>query len=261
MKSIVDIIKIISDNSKVIMLVIIAVLIMLFLRQCESTQKAKDEVTRITNNNTALTDTLEHYIDENGLLNGEIRGLNLTIDELGDEVEFEKNKPPITIVKYKTEIRDSIVFTPVIEQVFDTLFIAENPDGQQHVVKYNDTTTFGQSYRIVDFNMPIFVHDSLLYGGKANLTLRQNIWLESTLLQDRKTKEVFINLKTDYPGVSFNNASGILVQDDEGLKKFQRNSRKTIGLGIQMGVGMTTTGQFRNYVGVGIQYTPKFLQW
>ena len=161
MKSIVDIIKIISDNSKVIMLVIIAVLIMLFLRQCESTQKAKDEVIRITNNNAALTDTLEHYIDENGLLNGEIRGLNLTIDELGDEVEFEKNKPPITIVKYKTEIRDSIVFTPVIEQVFDTLFIAENPDGQQHVVKYNDTTEFGQSYRIVDFNMPIYVYDSL----------------------------------------------------------------------------------------------------
>ncbi|BCV01445.1 MAG: hypothetical protein CM15mV42_1240 [uncultured marine virus] len=249
-----DIIKVIFDNIKLVMLAAIVILIMLLLRQCDSTKKAKGEITRIVNNNLALTDTLEHYIDENGLLNGEVRGLNLKVSELADSVKIEKNKPPVTIVEYVTEVRDSIVFKPII----DTVVI--EPDGTyNHTVKYIDSISYGKSRRFVNFNMPVFTKDSLLYTGTANLSLRQNIWLEASILQDIKSKEVFVNLKTDYPGVSFNNATGILVERNEEFKVFARQQRKQFGLGLQLGIGFSD--QIRPYVGVGIHYSPRFLQW
>ena len=102
-------------NIKLIMGAGIVILFMLLMHQCSSTQQAKDEVVRITNNNLALADTIRNYIDENGILNGEIRGLHLKVSELGDEVEYEKSKPPVTVVEYITEVRDSIVFQSVVD--------------------------------------------------------------------------------------------------------------------------------------------------
>ena len=60
---------------------VIVILIMLLFKQCDSTRVAKDEVNRITNNNIALSDTIKNYIDHNGILNGEIKGLHLKLSD------------------------------------------------------------------------------------------------------------------------------------------------------------------------------------
>ena len=70
---------------------------------------------------------------------------------------------------------------------------------------------------------------------------------------------MFVHLKTDYPGVTFNDAQGILVQNDKQLKKFSYSQRKQFGLGIQVGVGYSD--RIRPYIGIGLHYSPKFLQW
>ena len=112
----------------------------------------------------------------------------------------------------------------------------------------------------MDITIPASVGDSLTLGP-AEIDLHQNIWLRTSIYQDRKTKEVFMRAETDYPNVAFNRGKGILVQDDKGLRQLMRQSRRTFGIGIQTGVGITTTGQTRHYIGVGIHYSPKFLQW
>ena len=110
------VLELVLQNTKIILCAVIMFLFMLLLRQCNSTRTAKEEVTRVTNNQLALNDTRVQYIDKNGILNGEIRGLHLKLDELDDTLQYEKNKPPITIIDYVTEIRDSIVFIPSITQ-------------------------------------------------------------------------------------------------------------------------------------------------
>ena len=248
--------KLISDNLKFILLAVVVVLIMLLLRQCESTSKAKNEITRITNNQLALQDTLEYYLDENGLLTGELRGLHLTIDELGDSIDYEKNKPPVTIIEYITQVKEVIV----TETIIDT--IGQSPDGTiMHLLKMTDSAKFEKSYRNIDVNVPIWISkDTTIKSGKAEINLDQGIWLNASLYQDLKTKEVFVELKTDYPGLTFNNAQGVLIKRDNAFKGFSLSQRKQFGAGLHLGLGIAGD-KVSPYIGIGVHYSPKFLQW
>lgn len=246
--------KLISENLKFILVVIVVALTMLLLRQCESTAKAKGEVTRLQNNQRALEDTLSHFIDKNGRLTATMRGLVYTMDELQDSLEYEKNKPPVTLIEYVTEVKEVIV----TETTIDT--IGERPDGTLiHLLQMTDSVKFEKSFRVVDVDVPVWI-DTTINAGKATIELQQGIWLNANLYQDIKTKEVFVELKTDYPGITFNNAQGVLVQRDDAFKGFSFSQRKQFGLGIHLGVGLTGNN-ISPYVGVGVHYTPKFLQW
>ena len=103
-----NILGILTDpkNTRMFLLGGIVVLFFLLMRQCNETENAKGEVTRIQNNLIAATDTIKNYVNEKGESVGEIRGLTLTLDELKDSLEVERMKPPITIVKYKTIIKE-----------------------------------------------------------------------------------------------------------------------------------------------------------
>ena len=119
-----NILGIITDpkNTRMFLLGGMAVLFLLLMRQCNETANAKGEVTRIQNNLVAANDTIRNYIDENGNSVGEIKGLSL--DELKDSLEIERNKPPITIVKTKTKIVEKIVEIPVESR--DTIIVQGN---------------------------------------------------------------------------------------------------------------------------------------
>ena len=246
--------KLISENLKFILIVIVVALTMLLLRQCESTSKAKGEVTRLQNNQRALEDTLSHFIDENGELTATMRGLVYTIDELEESLDYEKSKPPVTIIEYVTEVKEVII----PETIIDT--IGQRPDGTFiHLLQMIDSARFDKSFRNIEVNVPVWI-DTTINAGKAEIKISQGIWLNANLYQDTKTKEVFIELKTDYPGITFNNAQGVLVQKDEGFKGFSFSRRKQFGLGVHLGLGFT--GQnISPYVGVGVHYSPKLLQW
>ena len=240
---------------------LILILLILLVKQCESTQLDKLEITRLENNNLALQDTIRNYVSKDGLNTGEIRALNLKVDELNDSLDYEKSKPPVTITEYKVQIQEKIVEVPNLVVLTDTLHDTVYKDrGYTHLITVQSDTVYDKSLRTMDITIPANVGDSLTLGP-AEIDLHQNIWLRTSIYQDRKTKEVFMKAETDYPNVAFNRGKGILVQDDKGLRQLMRQSRRTFGIGIQTGVGITTTGQSRHYIGVGIHYSPKFLQW
>lgn len=251
-----NIIGILTDpkNTRMFLLGGIVVLCILLLRQCEETDKAKGEAIKISNNWKASLDTIENYIDKNGNAVAEIRALNLSLSEIESELEYEKNKPPLTVIKTETVIKEVIVEVPVIQ--VDTVIGDFNS-----ALEFSDQKSWNKSSRDIDVFVPYQTLDSTLNFGNAIISLNQNIFLTASLTRDNKTKELFVNLLTDYPGTTFNSAEGILIdQKDKAFKSLQYENRKTLGLGLQLGVGFSGDG-FTPYVGLGLNYTPKFLQW
>lgn len=238
----------IAKNTRLILAAVVAILFFLLMHQCEATRNAEDETQRIKNNQIALNDTIRNYKDKYGNAVGEIRGLTLTLDEVKKELEFEKKKPPVTIIKWKTIIVEKEVEVPV--KMNDSTIIVQSDK------------EWGKSSRSLKVEVPYAVKENKLTVGNANIELKQNIWLTASLFKDTKTKEVFVQLKTDYPNVQFNEAKGILVKEEDsgGLFNQSPSKVKTMGLGLHIGLGLTTGG-VSPYVGVGLNYTPRFLQW
>jgi hypothetical protein len=255
-----NILGILTDpkNTRMFLLGGIGVLLFLLLRQCNETDKAKGEVTRFQNNLIAANDTIRNYVNEKGESVGEIKGLNLSLEELRDSLEFEKNRPPITIVKYKTIVEEKIVEVPV--KTKDTV-VEQDGIEFNSVLSFESAKEWAKSSRLIDVSLPYTLSDSLSFGS-ATIGLKQNIWLDATLSQDVKTKEVFIKLTSDYPGTTFNNTQGIMIdKKSSAFKSLEMQNRKPFGLGLNLGMGVTGTGDFTPYLGIGISWNPKLLQW
>jgi hypothetical protein len=232
----------------------LVILALLFLRQCEQTRKAEWETTRISNNWKASQDTIRNYVDKNGNSAAEIRALTLTLDEAKKEIQFEKGKPPVTVIKYETKIVEKLVEIPVAS--IDTTIGNFNS-----AAVIASEASWGKSSRKIKTTVPYSFTEGKATFGEATIDLEQNIFLTASILRDKKTKEVFVNLSTDYPNTRFNSAQGIMIdQTSSGFRDLQIQNRKSLGLGLQLGVGVTETG-IAPYVGIGLNYTPKFLQW
>jgi hypothetical protein len=236
----------------------IMLLMFLLLRQCNQTEIAKGEVIRFQNNLTAANDTIINYTDRNGKSIGKIKGLSLSLEELKDSLEYEKGRPPITIIKYTTTIKEVIVEVPVITK--DTV---TNQDGTtfNSILSFKADSNWPKSSRSINVDLPYSIADSLIFGT-ALINLKQDIWLDATLSQDMKTKEIFIKLTSDYPGTTFNSAQGIMIdRKSKEFRSLQMQNRKAFGFGLNMGMGMTGTGEFTPYIGIGVSWSPKLLQW
>ena len=161
-----NIIAIITDpkNTRMFLLGGIIVLCILLFRQCEQTEVAKSEATKISNNWKASLDTLENYIDKNGNAVAEIRALNLTLEEIEGKLEFEKGKPPVTVIKTETVIKEVIVEVPVT--IVDTLFNNFNS-----ALTISDKETWGKSFRDINVFVPYQTLDSTLNFGSATIDL------------------------------------------------------------------------------------------
>jgi hypothetical protein len=243
-----------SKNTRILIFIGFAVLFTLLVRQCEETRKAEWETTRISNNLKASQDTIRNYVDNNGNSAAEIRALTLTLDEANELLKFEKNKTPITIIEYKTKIVEKLTDVEVIK--IDTILGSFTSAA---IIK--SSTAWKNSSRTIKTTVPYLVLGNQATFGEATIDLEQNIFLTASIVRDKKTKEVFVNLSTDYPGTTFNSAKGIMIdQSSAGFKDLQSQNRKTLGLGLHIGYGVTSEG-IGPYVGIGLNYTPRFLQW
>jgi hypothetical protein len=255
-----NIIGILTDpkNTRMFLLGGIGVLLFLLLRQCNQTEIAKGEVTRFQNNLVAANDTILNYVNNKGESVGEIKGLSLSLEELRDSLEYEKGRPPITIVKYKTIIKEKIVEVPVI--IKDTI-IKQGKNVFNSILSFNSDINWTKSSRSINVDLPYSIADSLIFGS-ATIGLKQNIWLDATLSQDMKTKEIFIKLTSDYPGTTFNSTKGIMIdRKSKEFRNLQMQNRKPFGFGLNLGMGLTGTGNIAPYIGIGVSWNPKLLQW
>lgn len=250
-----------------------------FLREVEI---AKKEVQRAENNRLASIDSVkQHYDAKTGVLTAEIRGYQVTIDELetkykdlfGDYLK-EKNKKPRAVVDIRYRVRESIVGVDIDSTPVDSM--------GNGVLSFRDSINFSPgNSRVLKGSLPYQLSvyskkdSSLLNYSKqnfyartlpdpANFLLEQEMSVNTGLLKDKKTGEVKVWAKTSYPGVTFNLLNGATVEEDEETQEAMKSLRKSWGLGFSLGTGAVYTGSSLSpgfFAGVGLNYSPKNLQF
>jgi len=280
MKILRNILKFITDpkNTRMLLLAGVVVLILLLLQQCnaknaarDEAEKQKQETQRITNNYRAAEDSIEQYQIDKDTWEAEKKGYLLDYDELKSDysnllADFkeEKNKPPKVVIRTEYIIKDSIRDVPVLVEI-DSL--------GNKTMKFGDSINHDKSnFMVFDGKIPYEITfdeiDSVyrLVPGSASLDFELGMNLDLGLFQDEDTKEVFIKAQTNYPGLKFTTLDGALVRTSDENKKALRALRKPWALGLNLGYGAvvdvgTGTVSTGPYFGVGISYSPKFLQW
>ena len=100
--------------------------------------------------------------------------------------------------------------------------------------------------------------------GITNLLMEQNIDITTGIYRDPKNKRMMTRVSTTYPGLTFNDINSFDITDSPDTRKALKTARKEFGFGVQIGYGLSgsNTGIAPGfYVGVGLHYSPKFLQF
>jgi len=230
-------------------------------------EKNKEESKRIVNNYEAALDTVKMFTKENGNLVGQIQGYELTVKEL--RIEYQelfgkhedlKNKPPLTITKVVTVIKDSLIEVAINS-------IGDSTGGE---LSFSDSTFFSEgNWRNLSGTIPYKLNNELenpVQPDKGSFEIGQSLSLSTVLTKDKESGKIMISVETPYPGVTFSSIQGASILDDEKNRKMWREARKTWGVGFDVGYGVlldlkdsrVATGP---YFGVGVHYSPKWLQW
>ena len=276
-------------NKSIRNLIGLAILIAIILMQCSQNKGLKNdlevqkgEAQRIQNNYEALNDTIRQGKINDTTLLAERKAIKITMEELKKNysdmlVGFEqfKKQNPKVIEKIFFNNTETIREVPVYAKI----------DGRGNgFFTFNDTANFADgNYRKLRGTLPfsskffnkndstqVDINKAGLYTqinpGAGTFVLEQGIRLKVGLFEDKKTHKVSIAATTSYPGITFTQLEGADIMSDDISKKAARNFRKTWGIGINLGYGAgvnLSTSQvfFGPQMGIGITYTPKFLQW
>lgn len=271
-----NIVKFITDpkNTRMLLFAGIVLFALLFLRQCNATQKANAQVLleqqdkkRIQNNWEASLDTLKQFKVGDSTNRAQIAGYELTLNELETkysdllaDFEIEKNKPPKVVIKTEYIIKEVIKEVPV--------YVTVDSSGVKNFefsdsLKYNQNNWRSFSGKI-PFQIDTFGLEPKIIPGKGEFSIKFGMNLNLGLFQDTETRKVMIKADSDYPGIEFTSIEGASILDDPKNKKVLRSLRKSFGLGVNMGYGINLNGSnitYGPYIGLGISYQPKFLQW
>jgi hypothetical protein len=276
-------------NKSIRNLIGIAILVAIILMQCgqnkglkNDLEAQKGEAQRIQNNYEALKDTIRQGKINDTTWLAERQALKLTMEELKKNysdmlVGFEqfRKQTPKVIERFTVNNYETIKEVPVYAKI-DSL--------GNGTFAFNDTANFADgNYRklrgTIPFSSKFFnkkdsnqvdLNKVGLYTqispGNGNFILEQGMKLKVGLFEDPKTKKVSISVLTSYPGITFTQLEGADIMSDDISRKAARNLRKTWGIGLTLGYGAgvnlkTSQVFFGPQMGIGITYTPKFLQW
>ena len=117
-------------------------------------------------------------------------------------------------------------------------------------IKYTSNNTNGDIFEILaEYGEPSSEIPELMF--LTNVT--GNIFLKN---------KSNIQLTSDYPGTTFNSAQGIMIDTkSSAFKSLQMQNRKSFGLGLNLGMGVNGSGDVGPYIGIGVSWNPKLLQW
>ena len=247
--------------------IIVGILIVFYLRGCGALEREKIESARRLNNYMALQDTVKVISTKNNGVLLEKAALEKTQKELKEEnadlyseLQFEKNKPPKTIIRTVISYRDTSISTAsnnfyngkdssgFLEFDYNPELPGENSFKLKGTVYYK--LNFVDTIKPIDF-------------GQYNLSIDQTIDIRTGLYRDKETKRTYVRLFTDYPGITLKDMQAIDITDSDSRKAL-RAARKEWGIGFSVGwgIGFSNSGySVGPYLGIGLNYSPKFLQF
>jgi hypothetical protein len=258
----------------ILLLLCVLILSAILLERCNEVENIKAELKREHNNYLASQDSIRIIKSEKNLLVVEKSSLELKLSELnGDQISIlkqlqlfkKKNKTVKTVTQYVTVYKDSIRNIPSQ--------ILKNSDGSEFIAFNHEPKLPGKNKLKItgkvpfSFNLEKDPYDLSKYkagitSGDVSLDLEQNIEISTGVYQDEKTKRIMTRLSTTYPGLSFSDVNSFDITDRPETKKLLRSARKKWGIGLNVGIDMTSISRGPNFVvGLGLNYSPKFLQF
>ena len=251
----------------IIWFVIILIISIFLMSQCSSKNKLEREVDILTNNTYALSDSLLQYQDKLGNIIAEKHALQLTQQEMEKTIGElkKKNTEYVSYISTNLNLKDTVYIEKVLykDVIIDTI---NNTESGTIFLEKNDQ--FNKSNRYISASIPYKAnYPSNLVVTDGEFVVNQNIFIEGIITRNNKTKETMFQLKTDYPGVTFNSGNAIVATNG---KQYDRDARKRNGIGISIGPSIGyyyffPTQSFKPAVGfsvtIGYTFTPKAFQW
>jgi len=270
-----------------LLLIVGLVVIILMQRSCNADLKqqleaSKSEAQRAENNREALSDTIRQGKINDSTLLAERLALKLTLKELKEGYsdllvgfeDFKKQNPKVIqkIIFNNTETIREVPVYAKMDSLGNGYFVFKDTvnfaDGNYRKLKGKlpFTSSLFNKKDSTEADMNKLGFYSKINPGLADFVLEQGIKLKVGLFEDKKTKKVSIAATTSYPGITFTTLEGADIMEDKDSRKVTRKFRKTWGVGFSLGYGATVDLKTSKVVlgpqvGVGLHYTPKWLQW
>ena len=270
-----DVVKILTSRSTLVMAVVL--LIVMFLRQCNETAMIEAEAKREHNNYLAQMDSVRTIKSQNGQLIQEKSAFQLKVSELSDEqkqlirrLELNSNgkgTTPKSVIQTVGTFRDTSIKAQSK--------ITKDPNGNEFVTFVYEPTFPGKNKLMISGKTPYIVNlsknpkDSVDYIASVvpcttSISIEQRVDIVTALYQDPKTKRLMTRVTTDFPNLTFGEINSFELTDNPETRKALKSARKEFGLGLQVGYGLSTSPAGLSpgvFVGVGLHYSPKFLQF
>lgn len=264
-------------TSRGILVIIAFVFILLFLRQCSQTANLEKEVRREHNNYLAQMDSVRTIKSKNGQLIQEKSAYQLKVNELSAEqkdlikrLELKSNgrgNTPKAVIQTVGSIKDTSIRAETK--------IRRDPNGDESFVFSHEPQLPGKNKLKISGKTPYKLSlakdpkDTTKYlasvsPGITSISMEQNIDIVTAIYQDPKSKRIMTRVTTDYPNLTFSEINSFEIVDNPETRKALKSARKEFGLGLQIGYGLSGfTGTMRPgaYIGFGLNYSPKFLQF
>lgn len=266
--------KYIPTNRNVITFIVVAVLILLLMYQCDRNSTLKTEVEQVQmvadrnfNNYKASQDTIT--IERNK--NGELVAIKLAYEfDINSLTEANKKliatyqsslnlnkdlKNVNSLLKAEIKIKDSIINAKTnVITINDTLSIVKFSD-EKKWDKYN--------WRRFNGNIGILRNSktNILTIDSSRFDFVQGMELKAAILNENGVNS--LKISTPYPGVTFTNIENINLVNDKLNEKYKKKAGWSVGVGVGYGVNLTP-GQvvgFGPSINIGLMWSPKWLRF
>jgi hypothetical protein len=247
------------------------ILALLLIRQCNQTSEAEKEAKREHNNYLAERDSVRFISNKLGNSVYEKSAFELKMSELSKEnkdliakLDLSKKKTPEVVIHTVTEYVD--IFKEVPAK------ISQDSSGKKFIDFLHNPKLPGSNALSISGKIPYELSITSLHNnispnisiGNAEIKIEQRISIVTGLYRDPKSKRLMTRVSTDYPGISFSDINSFQISDTPENRKTLMGERKRFGIGINGGFGYVVgKGGFSPgaFIGVGIHFSPKFLQF
>jgi len=261
----------IKKYKSLITFVLGALIVLLFLKQCNQISNLKQDVkqaeasaNREYNNYLAATDTIRIVKAKNGNLISEKRGyefdiVNLKedqkslIDKYRDALNLNKDLNTVnSLISAEISIKDSLLANVSATQI----------DSLTTKLTFNKFNDFGNG-NSRDLSGSMFITKNLngFTYDNATFDIKQNISLMAAIEDIDGYNQ--LKISSGYPGLTISSIENINLINTKLNQRYEKKAGWSIGLGVGYGVNLNNNQVISTgpSIGVGLFYSPKWLRF
>lgn len=267
--------KIVSN--RLVLIGAIVLLIFLSIRQCERANGAEADSKRQHNNYLAMQDSVRIIKKEKDHLIVEKSAMEVKVSELSEEQkrlitklglkDNGKGTTPSVVTEIQIVYVDRFINIPTK--------VEKDKDGKESITFTHSPKMKGNNSLTISGKIPYTLDitkspdkEDLVFTklntGTAELDIKQNIEITTGIYRDPVTKRLMTRVATEYPGIEFKDVNSFSILDTKENRDALKSARKPYGIGINLGMGLVANQKGIGpgiYLGIGLNYSPKFLQF